>query len=82
MIIIKHKNKKGINILIAYIFSIAPVVLFIICCFHFKNDTQIKIAAVLSSLYGIAMVFIIIGSVSRIISNFSLNPSNTKNSNH
>jgi hypothetical protein len=53
----------------------APALIFSVACFYLKNDTQIKLAAFISSIYGLAMISIIIGAISRILNSSLVSPS-------
>ncbi len=67
----------GFNLWLAYLLSIAPAIFFILCCYYLQNNnhTQIRIAAILSSLYSLAMTGVLIGSIARVLSTFIFNPS-------
>lgn len=64
-----------LNIWLAYFCSMSPVVLFILVCFTFKNDTQITIAAMLSSIFAVVMIMVIMGTISRTLNTSILSPS-------
>ncbi len=59
----------------AYILTLLPLIFFVIACFNLKNDLQIQIAAIISSIFAFVMIFIIVGSASRILNSSIISPS-------
>lgn len=54
---------------------LTPTAGFIVVCFKVKNDTQIKVAGVLSSVFAFVMIMVIIGTISRTLNSSVICPS-------
>ncbi|CAF0773385.1 unnamed protein product [Brachionus calyciflorus] len=65
----------GFGLWSAYIFAVLPTIIFIIACFHLKNDTQIKVAAILSTVFVYLMIGIMVGALARTLNSPILSPS-------
>ena len=63
------------NLWVAYTLAILPGAVYTVVCFKCKSDIQIQVAAVLSSLLGVVMIGILVGSVARIFNQSPINPS-------
>jgi chitin synthase len=63
-----------INLWLAYLLGIGPPIAFVIACFNCKSETQIKFAAILSTVYGVVMISIIVGAISRILNSSIISP--------
>ena len=75
LLIDTYQFSFGADLLTSYFFGIAPVVIFIIFCIFAKNDTQILVAIILSSIFAIVMIAVVITTSTRVISSSLINPS-------
>jgi chitin synthase len=62
------------NLWLSYVLVLVPVLFYVYVCFKFKNETQIKLAAIISSLFSMVMVAVIVGLISRILNSSFLSP--------
>ncbi|ESO87528.1 hypothetical protein LOTGIDRAFT_235019 [Lottia gigantea] len=51
----------------SYLLSVLPILAFILLCLKAKTETQVAVAAVLSSVYAIVMVIVSVGTVINIV---------------
>jgi len=63
------------NVWLAYLLAIFPGAFYVWVCFKCKTDTQINVGVILSSILGILMIGIIVGTLARLLNQSPLNPS-------
>ncbi|XP_069138133.1 chitin synthase chs-2-like [Argopecten irradians] len=74
MIAGSYSSVFSINMYYALLLSLTPVVLFIALCLKGKNDTQIMVAGLLSSVYSVVMVIVTVGMVLNMATESLLSP--------
>jgi len=63
------------NVWLAYSLAIFPGAFYVWVCYKCKTDTQINVGVILSSILGILMIGIIVGTLARLLNQSPLNPS-------
>lgn len=53
----------GIDLWKSYLLSVVPVFLYVLLCLKAKTETQINVAAILSSVYAIVMLLVTVGTI-------------------
>ncbi|OWF54075.1 uncharacterized protein LOC110445657 [Mizuhopecten yessoensis] len=74
MIAGSYASVFSINMYYALLLSLTPVVIFIGICLKCKNDTQIMVAGLLSSVYSVVMVIVTVGMVLNMATESFLSP--------
>ncbi|XP_060063733.1 uncharacterized protein LOC132544183 [Ylistrum balloti] len=74
MIAGSYSSVFNINMYYALLLSLVPVIVFIGICLKGKNDTQIMIAGLLSSIYSVVMVIVTVGMVLNMATESLLSP--------
>lgn len=74
MITGSYASVLGIHLWYSYLLAIFPVLGYIIVCLTLKNNTQIFVAGILSSIYSIVMVIVTIGTILDVTTSVFLSP--------
>ncbi|XP_041375063.1 uncharacterized protein LOC121387901 [Gigantopelta aegis] len=67
MIAGSYNEVLGIDMWQAYLMSVVPVLLYIILCLKAKTQTQVAVAAIMSSVYAIVMVIVVVGQIMKTV---------------
>jgi hypothetical protein len=65
----------GADLYTSYFFALAPTIIFIIFCSFAKSETQILVATIFSSIFGIIMIAVLVTTFTRVTSSTLINPS-------
>ncbi|XP_046354674.2 uncharacterized protein LOC124134078 [Haliotis rufescens] len=57
----------GVNMWQGYLMSVLPVLAYILLCLKAKTSTQVRVAAVMSSVYAIVMMIVTVGTLINIV---------------
>lgn len=66
---------EDLNIWLSYFLTVTPVVIYIIVCYKVKSEIQIKIAAIIGTMFAFVMISTLLGTISRILNSPMVNPS-------
>ena len=58
----------------SYLLAVGPTVMFLLCCFVCKVETQLNIAAILSAIYSLLMMAVVVGTLVQIAEDTIISP--------